>query len=400
MIDGWEGSGDADSAFGSPPDPLRGKSQNKVLRIFPQISNRNQRNDCLVPMAIAVLCFEDNEGTEMISLAVSVTRPACGGTQQSLTMKKGKELPPTHKTGYDTSQNMALLKTSDRKSAFHEDGLSNNGATTSATLIAPSAPSEQELNAMQLTNMAISIASPSPHEVIGVSVDSANLPPAILPAVAVLENRSIEVEPVLIDYQRDYFYPTSSTEEQSSSYENDQGENSCESKAAPTSMASGIAGVVVGTLLLGTIPGCLTGLYAAYATRQEGAVGDIARALGEVALVTRTKAIKIDKKHNIVARSKKAMIEAWEQAKELDKEHHILQKVKEFSLLSWAVALDFARRNKLFERAVNCLLGQEDNRQAIKSSNGESTHTQLGTHYRRGSNWRSSGGYSEVAKTY
>merc|ERR1712226_54760 len=89
-------------------------------------------------------------------------------------------------------------------------------------------------------------------------------------------------------------------------------------------------GGVLGTLFLGPIFGVLLGFGAAYAaTKQDGAMGDSARALGDVALVTQQKAQEIDKRHNI------------------------LVKTKDFGLFCFNSTKDFCVRHRLAERTVD-----------------------------------------------
>lgn len=121
-------------------------------------------------------------------------------------------------------------------------------------------------------------------------------------------------------------------------------------------IASGSAGAVIGLLLGGPFFAALAGFGSAYATQhKDGAIGDISRAMGDVALHTREKALEIDEKHQVVENAKLALANAWEQAKELDRQHHILDKVKEFLIFSWREAVDFTRRHRLLERGVEAV---------------------------------------------
>jgi hypothetical protein len=96
--------------------------------------------------------------------------------------------------------------------------------------------------------------------------------------------------------------------------------------------------------------GAIAGFLSAYATEKPGAAGDIARAIGDVALTTRDKACEIDQKHHIVDKSKTAAANAWEHAKELDRQHRILDRFKDFVLFSWRETVEFIRRHMLLER--------------------------------------------------
>ena len=120
-------------------------------------------------------------------------------------------------------------------------------------------------------------------------------------------------------------------------------------------VASGTAGAVVGLLLGGSLFAALAGFGSAYATQKDGPIGDISRAMGDVALHARDKAFEIDEKHQVVENTKLALAGAWEQAKELDRQHHILDKMKDFLLFSWKEAVDFTRRHRLLERGVEAI---------------------------------------------
>jgi hypothetical protein len=117
-------------------------------------------------------------------------------------------------------------------------------------------------------------------------------------------------------------------------------------------LASGVAGVVVGSVLLGPTLGVIAGFYSAYATRKTGPSRDIAIALGEIALITRDKARVIDEKHHVVDQSKQAVRDAWKYAQAMDRKHHILDKLKDFAVFSWREIADFSRQNRLLERGV------------------------------------------------
>jgi hypothetical protein len=118
-------------------------------------------------------------------------------------------------------------------------------------------------------------------------------------------------------------------------------------------VGAGIFSGVVGLFLGGPFLAMIFGLGAAYATKKEGAVGDTARAVGDVALSAREKAIEIDEKHNVVGKTKVAAEEAFEKAKELDQNHHFLERTKVFVVYSWNSIVDFVRRNHVLERSVD-----------------------------------------------
>mmetsp|Transcript_14546 Transcript_14546/g.24127 ORF Transcript_14546/g.24127 Transcript_14546/m.24127 type:complete len:166 (-) Transcript_14546:334-831(-) len=95
-------------------------------------------------------------------------------------------------------------------------------------------------------------------------------------------------------------------------------------------LGAGVAGGVLGLLIGGPILSILTGFGIAYATKQQGAAGDAARAVGQLALEAKQKAQEVDRKHNLVQKGQIAASEAWEKAKETDRKHSILVKTKAF----------------------------------------------------------------------
>jgi hypothetical protein len=88
--------------------------------------------------------------------------------------------------------------------------------------------------------------------------------------------------------------------------------------------ASGTACCILGCLLAGPIAAIAAGSGAAYAAEHKhGLIGDIVRAVGDVALAARDKVREVDEKHHVVDSSNQAASEAWEKAKEMNRDHHI-----------------------------------------------------------------------------
>jgi hypothetical protein len=119
-------------------------------------------------------------------------------------------------------------------------------------------------------------------------------------------------------------------------------------------IGAGVASGVFGLLVGGPVVALLLGFGASYAAeKKEGAVGDTARAIGDLAIISKAKAREIDEKHHVVDKSKKVASEVWEKAKEADRKHKILDKTKAFLVYSWTATVDFIRRHNLIERGVN-----------------------------------------------
>lgn len=121
---------------------------------------------------------------------------------------------------------------------------------------------------------------------------------------------------------------------------------------ANLTLNAGVAGGVVGLLVGGPILAVLTGFGTAYATRHEGASGDAARAVGQLAIEAKQKAKEVDRKHNLVLKGKLAAMEAWERTKALDRQHSLLERTKAFIVWSIQAAQEQNRKHHLMERAA------------------------------------------------
>lgn len=117
-------------------------------------------------------------------------------------------------------------------------------------------------------------------------------------------------------------------------------------------VASGTTGAVVGFLFGGPILSALLGFGAAYVSKKQGPTGDAARALGDVGVSIRDKAVEIDEKHRVVERSTKAANDAWESAKKYDQQHHVLDKAWDFAVKGWQSFVSYVEKNRLLERGV------------------------------------------------
>jgi hypothetical protein len=117
-------------------------------------------------------------------------------------------------------------------------------------------------------------------------------------------------------------------------------------------IGAGVFSGVVGLFLGGPFVAMILGFGAAYATEKQSAVGDSARAVGDVALSVSAKAKEIDGKHHVVEKSKVMAQGAFEKAKEMDTEYNILERTKNFLVYSWTSTVDFVRRNRVLERGV------------------------------------------------
>lgn len=118
-------------------------------------------------------------------------------------------------------------------------------------------------------------------------------------------------------------------------------------------VASGTTGAVLGLLLGGPFLSCILGFGSAYATQKDGAVGDSARALGDVGIVAKKKFQDVDRDHHVVEKSKVAAQQAWNKAKALDREHHILEHIKKAIIFSVQEIVRFVKEHRLLEKGVS-----------------------------------------------
>jgi len=106
------------------------------------------------------------------------------------------------------------------------------------------------------------------------------------------------------------------------------------------------------SLVGGPFAAVLLGFGAAYATQKDGAVGDSARALGEVAWTAQIKARTIDRKHHIVEKSKLVAQQAWTRARAVDRKYKILDTTVDMVQFSWKTTKDYCQRHRVIERGL------------------------------------------------
>lgn len=106
---------------------------------------------------------------------------------------------------------------------------------------------------------------------------------------------------------------------------------------------SGVAGAVVGLLVGGPILAAVVGFGSAYAVRKDGAAGDVARALGEVAISVQDKTNEWESKHHVIENTKMAIEET---------DSAIAISVRDFAVNVWKKAEEMEKRHQLMERGV------------------------------------------------
>ena len=110
---------------------------------------------------------------------------------------------------------------------------------------------------------------------------------------------------------------------------------------------AGVGGAVVGLVLGGPVGSAFLGFGSAYAVRKENKAGDAARALGEMTLSVKNKAIEIEDKHRYMERSVTAINSTCEKSK-----CTLLHKTKKAVVDTWTTLERCTKRKQLLERGV------------------------------------------------
>jgi hypothetical protein len=135
---------------------------------------------------------------------------------------------------------------------------------------------------------------------------------------------------------QDYFSPEASPSQQ-------QQNNRIRNGAA-------VGGAVLGLLLGGPFFSVVLGIGAAHYSKQEGATGDCARALGEVSLVAKDKFTTLNERHHLVDKGRDAAVNIQEQLHTVDREHKIQEKLYRIVRQCWTRTFDFVEQHHLIER--------------------------------------------------
>jgi hypothetical protein len=121
-------------------------------------------------------------------------------------------------------------------------------------------------------------------------------------------------------------------------------------------LGAGAAGAVVGFLMGGPLLCMVLGLGSLYCSQQEGAAGDIARAMGDVALLTHSRFVELNEKHHLVDKGKEAASKAMTKLKEAEERHRRRRsckkkvKFRKFVAWCWKSLVDFENKHKLLGR--------------------------------------------------
>lgn len=122
---------------------------------------------------------------------------------------------------------------------------------------------------------------------------------------------------------------------------------------------AGAAGAVLGLLMGGPLLCVALGLGSLYCSQQEGAAGDIARAMGDVALLTHTKFQELNEKHQLVDKGKEASGKVFTKLRAVHERHRQPRrrrncekkaKVRKLVAWCWKSVLEFERKHKVLQR--------------------------------------------------
>lgn len=120
---------------------------------------------------------------------------------------------------------------------------------------------------------------------------------------------------------------SNSSEGQNSSSRND---DETEEVSQEHKIGAGIAIGIMTAPICGPFIAAVAGVAAAYGTTQPGLAGDACRAAGDIALVAKDKAIEVDKKHDLLNKTKKGANQLVDKAKDANERHQIVRNLKKF----------------------------------------------------------------------
>jgi hypothetical protein len=118
-------------------------------------------------------------------------------------------------------------------------------------------------------------------------------------------------------------------------------------------MAAGAAGAVIGLLIGGPVISVVLGFGSVYYTKQEGATGDLARALGDVALVARDRFRKVDSEHHILEQGRAAAAATLHRVQDAHQRRSAGEQCIRFAVCCWRTTAEFVERHKLVERGCH-----------------------------------------------
>ena len=118
-------------------------------------------------------------------------------------------------------------------------------------------------------------------------------------------------------------------------------------------MAAGAAGAVIGLLIGGPVISVVLGFGSVYYTKEEGVMGDLARALGDVALVARDKFRKVDSEHHILEQGRAAAAATLHRVQDAHQRRNAREECIRFAACCWRTTTEFVERHHLIDRGCH-----------------------------------------------
>jgi hypothetical protein len=126
---------------------------------------------------------------------------------------------------------------------------------------------------------------------------------------------------------------------------------SLDSNEQARTFGAGAAGAAIGMMLGGPLFSVVLGIGAAFYSQQEGATGDVARAMGDVAIMARVRFLELDAKHHLLEKSQKAALKILKKLQHnVENNPEAKVKAKRFVGWCWRSIVEFENKNKLIQR--------------------------------------------------
>eukprot|EP00546_Thalassionema_frauenfeldii_P020969 CAMPEP_0178903832 /NCGR_PEP_ID=MMETSP0786-20121207/5367_1 /TAXON_ID=186022 /ORGANISM="Thalassionema frauenfeldii, Strain CCMP 1798" /LENGTH=242 /DNA_ID=CAMNT_0020575229 /DNA_START=634 /DNA_END=1362 /DNA_ORIENTATION=+ len=115
-------------------------------------------------------------------------------------------------------------------------------------------------------------------------------------------------------------------------------------------MASTLFSVLLGSWWFGPVGGIFLGAGTAYTVQQSTVMGDVSRAIGDVALFAGSKMIELNRNHKVLKRSRESLQQILRYLVDFNRRHMVFIKGKRMAVLGLKETLEYARRHQLAEK--------------------------------------------------
>lgn len=130
-----------------------------------------------------------------------------------------------------------------------------------------------------------------------------------------------------------------------------------QSEEATVLVGACAAGACVGCLTCGHIGACLLGGATGLAATQDGAVGDAAKAVGQVAVICRHKAAELDEKHAISGKLRSACGSCWETTRQVTERHNVAETTQNLVASTVRGVQDANEKHQIVEKTARGIGG-------------------------------------------